>query len=66
GCDRVLVCNNRKGVIEVLDILETYNWVPSARLSRMSRQVTLSWDSLIEDDRWKSVNAKLLALPKGK
>ncbi|MBT5799313.1 MAG: beta-N-acetylhexosaminidase [Nitrosomonadales bacterium] len=66
GCDMVLVCNNRKGVIEVLDFLESYNWVPSARLSRMSRQVTLSWDSLIEDDRWKSVNAKLLALPKGK
>ena len=57
GCDMILVCNNRKGAIEVIDYLASTNWTSSPRLSRMKNRKKLSWKQLVSDDRWISTKA---------
>ena len=64
GCDAILVCNNRQGVFEVLDFLESSNWTSSPRLDRMTRRKIFSWDDLNANDRWKSTSESLLVLSK--
>jgi len=64
GCDAILVCNNRQGVFEVLDFLESSNWTSSPRLDRMTRRKIFSWNDLNAIDRWKSTSESLLVLSK--
>jgi len=62
GCDMILVCNNREGVIEVIGFLESYNWTPPLRLSKMNHRNKISWKELACDNRWKSTKAFLATL----
>ena len=57
GCDMILVCNNRKGAIEVIDYLASTNWTSSPRMSRMKNRKKLSWKQLASDNRWISTKA---------
>ncbi|MDX2348767.1 MAG: beta-N-acetylhexosaminidase [Porticoccus sp.] len=61
GCDMVLVCNNRQGVLEVLDYLKSSAVEPSSRLSTMSARQSLNWETLISTERWLATSAVLLA-----
>jgi len=58
GCDMVLVCNNRAGVIEVL---EQFNWQMthdnSLRLERMLARQTPTYTSVIRQSRWSNALA---------
>lgn len=59
GCDMILVCNNRKGAIEVIDYLASTNWTTPPRLSKMKKKKKLSWEQLLSDDRWVSTKVFL-------
>ncbi len=58
GCDMVLICNNRAGVIEVL---EQFNWKVmrenSLRLERMLARQIPSYTSLMRQSRWSNATA---------
>ncbi len=63
GCDMILVCNNRKGAIEVIDYLASTNWTTPPRLSKMKKKKKLSWEQLLSDDRWVSTKVFLESIP---
>ncbi|MGI1678276.1 MAG: beta-N-acetylhexosaminidase [Cellvibrionaceae bacterium] len=52
GCDVVLVCNNRKGALEILHRLETRQIKLSNRLHRMSARRWWNWNELVSTERW--------------
>ncbi len=53
GCDMILVCNNRKGAQEVLEILTDYcEPVSQARLARMHGKGRFTAKDIREDPRW--------------
>ena len=55
GCDMVLVCNDRKGAIEVLDQLPQQYWQHSStRLSRLKHQSTLTEAQLQQSPRYQA------------
>lgn len=62
GCDMVLVCNHREGALEVLDYLSSADVVPSSRLATMAGKAKITWDNLVNSDRWSSTHAELNAL----
>ena len=63
GCDMVLVCNNRKAVIEVLDKLE-HSPDPAAqvRLIRMHGRNPLTYPEMRRDHEWRNVSREIAAL----
>ncbi|WP_078084314.1 beta-N-acetylhexosaminidase [Microbulbifer mangrovi] len=57
GCDMGVVCNNRKGALEVLEALEGFEPDPrsSERLARMRGRAAIdSWSALEANPRWQS------------
>lgn len=58
GCDMVLICNNRAGVMEVLDAMNEYSSpVSQIRLVRMHGRSMPPWDELRATPQWeKSMN----------
>ncbi len=58
GCDMVLICNNRVGVMEVLDTMNEYSSpVSQIRLVRMHGRSMPPWDELRATPQWeKSMN----------
>ena len=63
GCDMVLVCNNRKAVIEVLENLE-HSPDPAAqvRLIRMHGRNPLTFAEMQQDHVWQNVSREIAAL----
>jgi len=56
GCDMVLVCNNRKGAIEVIDQARINQSEQSAqRLMRMQGQPFMNRSALLDTKRWAEV-----------
>ena len=54
GCDMVLACNNRVGVIDILDRAKLdVSEVSSRRLERMRGKPFMNRSALLEEDYWK-------------
>ena len=67
GCDLLLLCNEREGVIQVLDNLKleetTENFAArQARLKSLFKQKSFDWSELTKTSRWIENHQKLTAL----
>jgi len=60
GCDMILVCNNRKAAIEVIEFLTDYDDpVASLRLAHLHGTHSISREELVKQERWVSVKKQL-------
>lgn len=67
GCDLLLLCNEREGVIQVLDKLKLTENQPhfaqrQARLNRLFKKKAFSWSELTKTARWIENHKNLTAL----
>jgi len=60
GCDMILVCNNRKAAVEVIDYLKDYNDpVASLRLAHLHGTNSISREELVKQERWLAIKKQL-------
>lgn len=67
GCDLLLLCNEREGVIDVLDNLKLHENQPhfkarQHRLQALFKRKSLDWKSLTQQSRWLENHQNLTAL----
>ena len=51
GCDMVIICNDRNGVINLLNFLDENSFDLNKKLSVMKKSYEISWDELRESQR---------------
>ena len=61
GCDMVLVCNDRKGALEVLASLNRCGITPSKRLEQLKHKAQMG-KNLSANTHWREARSALLAL----
>ena len=62
GCDMILVCNDRSGVLEVLDYMAKKQISGSQRISAMHKTKSVGWAELENDPRRVDTIARLKTL----
>lgn len=62
GCDMVLVCNNRKGAIEVVENIAASEDISAVRLAQLRRKKSYCSRALQSDPRWQESRQALYAL----
>lgn len=67
GCDMVLVCNDRKGALEVLEFLEQYPPQKNTRIARMraNKSRTITINDLQKSPRWVQAQQYISAINSG-
>ena len=59
GCDMILICNNRKDVIETVKHFDELGIDPVKKISTMKTNNQINWDELIESEKVISIKKKL-------
>ena len=59
GCDMILICNNRKDVIETVKHFDELGIDPVKKISTMKINNQINWDELIESEKVISIKNKL-------
>ena len=59
GCDMILICNNRKDVIETVKHFDELGIDPVKKISTMKINNQTNWDELIESEKVISIKNKL-------
>ena len=59
GCDMILICNNRKDVIETVKHFDELGIDPVKKISNMKINNQINWDELIESEKVISIKNKL-------
>ena len=63
GCDMALVCNHFDGAIEAAEYIKGYsNPTSQLRLIRMHGEKDISWTQLRQDEHWRHISARIVAL----
>lgn len=62
GCDLLLLCNEREGVIQVLDGLTPPKTYQPARHERLMKRRNVGWAELVASSRWRTASERLSRL----